>query len=484
MRFTGKGFGAGELSWGQLYIWRKMMRVGHSMAMGGLRELPPDTTIDQVAANLAYLVGRYQSMRTLVEPRVGMRPCQRVYSSGEITLEVVDAGSEDPALVAEVLCQRYRKVPFDHTVEWPVRMAAVQSGGKCWYAVVIVSHLALDGTGALLMMAETASRSSEPEGGMPPLEQARWQASDAGQKQNAAALRFWQRQLAQIPNSSHSQAAPRTPRHWNEVFRSPLMPAALAAIGAAAGADEAPVLLAVFVTAFAAVMGQGTVAVRPVVSNRFRPGLAATVSPVSQPGQCVVEVGGLPFAQVLQRASSQLPAYKYAYGDPDDIDGVIAEAAVRFGPHVNADVNFNDRRRAGLPQSPSFPVDTSGDSGGSRFAWVDFWDTPSSAFFVNADQNGDLLQLTIAISWHRRPAKLCCGRWNPSHAKRQRTYRGSSCQATHPTPRSSPDRRDEPAPPAPNSRSVPGAVRGHVETAVRRPCATTAGWFRCCRCTA
>ena len=53
-----------------------------------------------------------------------------------------------------------------------------------------------------------------------------------------------------------------------------------------------------------------------MVSNRFRPGFAGSVSPVMQSCLGVIEVADAPFEEVVRRAwQSALGAYKHAYYD-------------------------------------------------------------------------------------------------------------------------------------------------------------------------
>ncbi|HEY1616803.1 MAG TPA: hypothetical protein VGG25_04255, partial [Streptosporangiaceae bacterium] len=62
--FAGEHSGAGELTWGQLDIWTCMQRQGSSLAFGGAFPLPAGTTVGDVAADLAYLMSRHDSLRT------------------------------------------------------------------------------------------------------------------------------------------------------------------------------------------------------------------------------------------------------------------------------------------------------------------------------------------------------------------------------------------------------------------------------------
>ncbi|GAA3218748.1 condensation domain-containing protein [Dactylosporangium siamense] len=386
--FEGSGAGSGPLSWGQLDIWLKMVAVGQSMAMGGVRPLPPGTTLDDVADELRYLMSRYESMRTRLVPDGDGPPRQVVHGSGSIELEVlddVDAGAVEA---------RYRDVPFDHANEWPVRMAVVRAGGVCRSAVLVMSHIVMDGAGAVLMMTETDARTTAPTEGHSALEQARRQALPAGVRQNVAALRHWDTHLRAIPDPGLAPSREvRTPRHWTGVLHSTVLPSALREAALREGVEPAPALLAAFAIAFAQVTGVTVVPLRLVSSNRFRAGLAGVVAPVSQPGLCVIDTAG-DFAAVLHRTrGAAITAYKYAYYNRLDLNAVVAAVIADRGRQFALDLSVNDRRLGGALQAVPRPAR-------SDFAWVASGDEPSSALFLNVDGSDEAVEITIYIDTH------------------------------------------------------------------------------------
>ncbi len=432
--FEGGGAGSGPLSWGQLDIWVKMSALGQSLAMGGVRPLPEGTTVEDVAGELRYLMSRYESMRTRLVPSSSGPPSQVVHGSGVHDLEVVSvgggsaetvaaagsvAGGSAEAVAAAVSVgggsaeavaaaveARYRAEPFDHVHEWPVRMAVVRDATGCRFAVLVMSHLVLDGAGAVLMMAETDARTTAPAQGHSALEQARRQALPAGVRQNAAALRHWDTHLRAIPDPAIAPSRDvRSPRHWTGVLRSAVLPTALRAAALRAGLDPvtgpAPALLAAFAVAFAQVTGVTVVPLRLVSSNRFRAGLADVVCPVSQAGLCVIDTTG-DFATVLLRTrGAAMAAYKHAYYHRLDLDAVIAAVVADRGPQFDLDVSINDRRLSGVGGSAAGGVGVSlPDAPRSEFAWVGSQDEPSSALFLNVDGSDDAATITMYLDSH------------------------------------------------------------------------------------
>src|SRR5690349_406210 len=101
VHFEGEGSGVAELTWGQLEILGAMRRQATRMPLPVIEPLPPGTTVDSVADWLRYLMGRHQAMRTRLRYRPDGPPLQVLYASGDIAIDLVDAGDEDPADVAQ-----------------------------------------------------------------------------------------------------------------------------------------------------------------------------------------------------------------------------------------------------------------------------------------------------------------------------------------------------------------------------------------------
>ena len=79
-----------------------------------------------------------------------------VHDRGELELGVVEAGAQDPARVAEDLCDRWRAQDIDFTRQWPLRMAVIVQDGQPSYMATLISHIAVDAAGLETMMADEA----------------------------------------------------------------------------------------------------------------------------------------------------------------------------------------------------------------------------------------------------------------------------------------------------------------------------------------
>lgn len=353
--FAGEGSGVGELSWGQQEIWAPIELGGKSMTVGGATPLPPGVTVEAVAASLRFVVSRHQALRTRFRLDAEGRPCQQeLFSEGEVVLEVVDTeDGQDPSDVAGAVLHRYENTNFDYADEWPVRTAIVRHHGEITHMVGVYSHLAMDTYSMDALVADMATMdpatgtSTAPVPGMQPLDQARKQATPGARKQSDKTLAHWERQIRAVPLRRFSDSTdPRTPRFWSGRYESPAVQHAVQIIAARLGVDTSPVLLAGYAVALARVTGRGPSVIQVVVSNRFRPGFADTVSAVNQTGLCVIDVAGVGFDEAVGRTwQSLMGAYKNAYYHSRGRNAMIARLREERGADLDLSCLYNDRRR-------------------------------------------------------------------------------------------------------------------------------------------
>ncbi|KQV13279.1 MULTISPECIES: condensation domain-containing protein [unclassified Kitasatospora] len=400
VHFAGDGAGTDELSWGMWEIWHAMVGQHSSLPIGGRAALPAGTTVADVAEELRYLMGRFPSMRTRLRFDATGRPTQELFASGSTALEVYEAGDADPEEVASLVEQRYRSTRFDYTEEWPVRMAVVRRDGLPTHLVSITHHLVTDAAGGVIMLRELQQRSTAPVTGLQQLEQAAWQRSPAGQRQNAQALRHWERVLRAIPARRFPVPTdPSTPRHWTAEFVSPALRLALPVIAERTGTDIRTVLLAVYAVALRRITGVGPVVVRPVVNNRFRSGLSDVVCMVAQAGISVLDIADGTFDEAVELTRrSAMTTYKHAYFHPEHLKELVGRISAERGEAVDVECFFNDRSLHPAPEEDGPP---SGEPLAQRlrkaradsvFQWVRRRDNALDALLLNfGDAPGGLV---------------------------------------------------------------------------------------------
>ncbi|MGI5243763.1 condensation domain-containing protein [Dactylosporangium sp. CA-139066] len=375
--FEGPGAGRGPLSWGQIESWHAVRALGHWMPLGGALPVPAGTTIDDLVDELRFHLQRYVTLRTRLHvPGGDATPEQEVFASGELTVEVLEG--VDP----EALAEEYRSRELDFATEWPIRAAVVTCDGAPTHLVVLISHFATDGAGARTMLREVAERPSGPVSGLAPLEQAAWQASPAGQRQNAGAMRHFEAVLRAMPARRFATpVVPRSPRYWRAQFDSAALPLALRAITARLDVDPAVTLLAVFAAAVHETFGLNPVAVRPLVGNRFRAGLADVVCTAVQASLCLIDCEA-DFAEVVEGSRrAALVAFKHGYFDQRDLWALRDRVAAERGEHLEIGCFLNDRRGP-VPMDAPSAEDVEAALPASRLAWVVRRDHPGFEPFI------------------------------------------------------------------------------------------------------
>lgn len=402
VRFEGEGAGTGELAWGQQEAWMSIRRLGSWMPLGGVKPLPPGTTLEDVSAELSYLMSRFQVLRTRVLFDPEQRPMQELFASGEIVLEVFDADDDYPAEVAARVRRGYADADLDFATEWPIRMGVVRARGVLTHMIVLLSHFAVDAYGAQVMLSEVAARTTAPVAGMQPLDQARWQSSPAGRRQNAAALRYHEAVLRSIePRRFNVRHEPREAAVWSGEFTSRALPMAVAEIVARMEADTAAVLLAVFAVALTRVTSVNPVVIRPLVGNRFRSGLSDVVCSAAQSGLCVLDVADTPFEEVLRRVQrATMTAYKHAYHNPFDLEELVDRVSRERGADIEIACFFNNRRgeTPARAAAPSMPQQVREALAHSAFRWTATAQSPMRRTFARVQRDvGDAMQLSLLM---------------------------------------------------------------------------------------
>ena len=350
VQFEGEGAGVAELSWGQREIWSVMQAVGRSVPIGGVRQLPPGRTIPDVVDDLRFMMSRHQSMRTRIRFMADGTPLQVVENRGEIPLEIIDAGDEDPAKVAAAVAELYRAASFDYEADWPVRMGVITVGGAVTHVAEVFCHLAVDAFGLAVLRDDVAARygyrgEAPPVTATQPLDQAMKQRGPAARRAHDAAMRYAERLLREaLAMQFRESGAPGSPRIWQLTCTSPAGYRALRVLAAQAGVTTAPVLLAAFAVAVTQLTGVSPAALQMVVNNRFRPGFARSVSAVTQSCPCVIDPAG-GFREVITRAfHAAMVAYKNSYYDLDGKNELFARIGAERGAELDLSCLYNDRR--------------------------------------------------------------------------------------------------------------------------------------------
>jgi hypothetical protein len=410
--FDGGDSGTADLTWGQQDTFAAMRRENHSFSIGFWLPLADGTTVSDVADDLRFLMCRHQALRTRLAFADDGRPQQVVAQSGEVPLEIVDAGAADPARVAEDVYQRYAAHVFDETREWPIRWAVVISGGVATHMVPMISHLVVDGASFGLMLAELAARdrvsgsAAAPVAGLPPLELARWQGTADGRRKSEAALRHWERLLLTIPARRFGSSPDRSQLRFRQLDLAARL------IAARTGTSTSTVLLAASAVTIAQVTGISPAVVQIVVNNRFRREMTSTISQLTLTAPCVIDVAAASFDEVVSRAWQRvIGLYKLSYYDPVRREELIARISQERGEQIDLSCTFNDRRAMNAQQQPDGDLPAPEEVGAalerSKLTWGFQKAFPNAHLFMNVNNVPDTIDYEIfADTHHLCPADM------------------------------------------------------------------------------
>lgn len=414
--FTAEGSGVADLTWAQLGIWQTMRATGLSMNIGGTVPLPATFTVRDTETLLRYLVVRHQALRTRLrfDPD-GIR--QVVSAEGELTLEIVDT-DEDPDAAAEEMRRRYETVPFAYETEWPVRMGVVRHGGQATHVVVLYCHVAVDGFGIDAIVRDMANldfatgTTTAPVPGLTPLEMAAKQATPAGRRQSEKSLRYWEHLLRAIPAQRFGVSDdPREPRYWEITHRSPAMHLAMQLVAHRTGAGVGYVVLAAYAVALARLTGRSPSVAQLVVSNRFRPGCANSVSQLAQLSICAIDVADATFDDVVGRAwTAATNAYMHGHFDPVALTAMLERVRADRGD-VDFSIIVNDRRTQNGEPPPPDELPTPQLLADALPRSTSWWnrkvDVLDAALNISVDAAPDAVDLSICADTHRfAPAEI------------------------------------------------------------------------------
>ena len=220
-------------------------------------------------------------------------------------------------------------------------------------------------------------------------------------------MRYFERLAASAPDRQFKESGdPRQPRFWQVTLDSPAGYRAAGMLAARLGLSTSPVLLAAFAVALTPVSVSLRVAVHIVVSNRFRPGFADSVSPVMQSCLGVIEARTArsrrwsdgPGSPRSARTSTPITIRRAA-------SEVCERLAAERGAEPDWSVVFNDRRVLSRELADTTSVADGAPS---------LRDELTRTTLTWGDRN-DMPEQKVFLSICDAPGTLCCELWADTH---------------------------------------------------------------------
>ncbi|SCF05272.1 Condensation domain-containing protein [Micromonospora matsumotoense] len=339
--FHGGRDATAPLTWGQRAMWRT---VAEFVAPAAYRVLTlPRTLAVSVRAGVdvpravravGALVARHESLRTRVRPHDG-ELCQQASAAGRLPVGVhaVPRAVDDPdgAAAAAELAAQLSGSPFDHAVEYPLRVALVTVDDRVRQIVLVFSHCAVDFHAATTVLRDLrvlllrGSLDSPP--GLQSLDLAARERT-TGLRRSQRAVAYWVRQFTGLPmNLADPVGSGSTPRYRQGSLVSPAAHHAGRLVAARHGVSTSTVLVAATAAVLTGDGGQDACGIVVMANNRFPPGYDHAVATLNQIGLCRLDLADRPdFAELLSRAGrASLDAYRHAYYDPAEFERAFTD---------------------------------------------------------------------------------------------------------------------------------------------------------------
>ncbi|MEU1755444.1 condensation domain-containing protein [Micromonospora matsumotoense] len=350
--FRATDAGEAPLTWGQAHMWRAVDEFPHLDAALNIRRsflTEPTVGVAPAVAAIRRLAERHQAVRTRVR-WAGTAPSQSVEASGTITVDVETVPAGELTRALDVAVDRLAGSAFCLDREWPVRLVLVCVGDQVGGVGLVGSHIVLDGWAMQLLTDELRALlgGGEPdEVRWQPLDQAREERSERGQRLERKTLRFWRRSLEVAPPSAFAE--PPGPDHSLPVRRwqleSPAVAAVVPLLAQRLGVSTSTVLLTASALIIRALTRTEPVVLKVIAGNRTTARQRSLVAGAAQDGIFVLRPPAGDVAETARRVyRDATEAYYYASADPFTLVETMAQVARDRGSAPDLSLFFNDAR--------------------------------------------------------------------------------------------------------------------------------------------
>jgi hypothetical protein len=356
VRFAGTRSGSGPLTLGQrnVLLWAVDQTIFGAMQWQTLN-LAPGRSLNDVTKAIARLISRHESLRTLFAADASGEWTQQVTTSGELMVEVHEAGGQLDA--TEALLKQRLNAPFALDQEWPIRAAVITSGGAPARVLLVLTHMAADFASLGIIARDFRRLMSNNMGQAPkpptlhPLDQAKLEMSPLARRRAEAALQYWETTLRDTPQCMLAvpEHRPANSGRRMATLRSRAAALALARIADRTRASQSVVILA----AIATLLGLRTVndrcQITSICANRFTPASADYVGTIAQDALIATDLTAETFDGIIQATrSAALAAYYFSQYDAESLWELISRVGEDRGTEFHRDCVLNDLNGAAV----------------------------------------------------------------------------------------------------------------------------------------
>lgn len=405
---------------GQKAIWRDIEYMMPDTSFYNIVRpaiVPAGVVLDDVVAVIGETVERHESLRTLFWRDAQGALCQEVRADAQLQVEVYEGWSGpgfDPDAILAGLCDQLIATRFRHAEGWPVRALVAVLDDVPRVVLVCVSHVAADNLGAAVVVSELTERfealvrGERPQfpAALQPIDLARAEALEQGQRTLGRALDYWRAQLSVMPPTMFPglAAEPAQPRYQRAVLVSRAAAAAVDQVALRLQATTPVVLLAAVAAVLSNQAQETSCTMTLIAGNRPTRALRGCVTNLVQDVPATVDTGAETFAEVVRNAwRATTNAYLNSRYDRAAAQSLTEQVGRERGTELDLLSYFNDLRRQTVPDAAAAEPADAGAFEESRFFWEEGVERDHLSFFLVAEDEEGRLKLTLRADTTRLP---------------------------------------------------------------------------------
>jgi hypothetical protein len=418
VEFSGTRAGSGPVTLGQLNV---LMWAEDQTAFGAVQcrtlNVAPGRSLSDVTRAIGRLISRHESLRTLFAADAAGEWTQQVMASGELLVEVHEAGGwlDD----TEALVKQRLSAPFVLDREWPIRVAVVMSDGAPAWVLLALTHMAADfaSLGIIArdfrrLMSSSTSQVPEPPT-LQPLDQAKLEMSPMARSRAEAAVRYWETTLRGAPQCM--LAVPGLPPADSgsrmATLRSKAAALALARIADRTHASQSAVILAAVATLLGRLTVNDQCHITALCANRFARASRDYVGTIAQDALIAVDLTAETFDEIIQATrTATLTAYYHSQYDAERLWQMIDRVSEDRGIEFHRDCVMNDLNGAAVQAQTGYvgSLPEKGDAANAmrdtQLVWADVDPRPLLFYFEVFGLTRHDVSLSVWADQSRFPA--------------------------------------------------------------------------------
>jgi hypothetical protein len=303
-------------------------------------DLPASVSVDFVASRVQAVVEAYSAFRTIFPSDERGVPYQKLVHSGSFQISVLPATDRTVDEEVRACLHSFLAEPFRLADELPIRCGVITKDGTPAVLAMAFSHLILDRwslalvrTGLESFFADNNATNLPGVKDWSPIDQGKYEQSDAVKDRTKSRLRYWSDTLKLFPPEmlQFNVERPSSHGHWRNVtIQSSAIQHALMVLGKRHNIPSGTILLAAFAVAITHYLNIKTFAAEVMFSNRIDHITQSAVGQYAQPTPVVMDVSGHDFGALLTQLQARLlRAFGNASVPPHEAEVIFDEVGAK-----------------------------------------------------------------------------------------------------------------------------------------------------------